>query len=117
MAATWSLVVASKGAPDHGTYTAKFDQEAEELVEDFEDGGCTGTDEMDLALKLKYQTTLVAVPKALSPPQPDADEADYEQVARDGNTLFKVMRIPRAQFISVSCVGQVDQSADCAGLS
>lgn len=116
IADSWTLVVASKGAGDHGRYVRSFADEVEELVEDFEDGDCSEDDAMVVVAEMNFEAGLVAFPYEVSPPAPDAENKRYDAVAELGNELFELLDIEKAQFIPIACAGQVDTTAECTGL-
>lgn len=117
IAESWTLVVASKGADDHGRYTRSFADEVKELVEDFEDSDCSEGDAMVVVTEMSYEAGLVAFPHEVSPPASDAENEHYDAVAKLGNEMFEVLGIEKAQFIPIACAGQVDTTAECTGLS
>lgn len=116
LAESWTIVVASKGARDHSRYVIDFAAKIEELVEDFEDGGCSGTDGFAVVAELNFEASLLSLPLELSPPGPEAESKQYDAVAELGNQLFAQLDIPDAQFIPVSCTGHVETSPECTGL-
>ena len=111
LAERWTLVVASYGARDHAHYAEEFFDGAEELSEEFEDGNCAGGPAVTAA-KLAYQASLVNAWSRL-----DGGEKYYAQAARVGNRLLEQMDAEDAQFISITCVGFVDEIPECRGLT
>lgn len=113
LARSWDLVVASKGARDHAELVDSFAQDAEELLEDFEDGKCDDTDAMAAAAMLNYNTAVLAAYVTL-PSGPKVSM--YDDITRSGNKLVDAMGIEGTQFIDVACVGSVDDSPECSSL-
>jgi hypothetical protein len=110
LAFSWSLVVASRGAPDHQELAESFFDSASEFSEDFEDGGCTG-EPADSASYLAYAASLVNAQSLIG----GADVTAYRDVVETGNQLLALMESDN-QFIPVSCTGKVDQTLECTAL-
>lgn len=110
LALNWSLVVASRGAPDHHDLAEDFFDSASEFSEDFEDGGCAG-EPADSASYLAYTASLVNAQSLIG----GGDVAAYRDVVETGNQLLALMESDN-QFIPVSCTGKVDQTPECTPL-
>lgn len=115
LAATWELVVASKGASDHSRYVLEFADEVSELNEDLEDN-CEATQVMVAAAQLNFEASLLAFPHELTPPGADSEPAQYAKAASSGNTLFQAAGSDDAKFIPLSCTGKVQETPECSGL-
>lgn len=113
LARSWDLVVASKGASDHPERVENFGEDADELVEDFEDGGCEDTDAMAAAAMLSYETSVLSA-YALSGMEPEVGM--YRAVSREGSQLVAASGIDGTRFIDVGCVGSVGKTAECSSL-
>lgn len=110
LALNWSLVVASRGAPDHHELAENFFDSASEFSEDFEDGDCTG-EPADSASYLAYTASLVSAQSLIG----GGDVTAYRDVVETGNQLLALMESGN-QFIPVSCTGKVDQTPECTAL-
>ena len=110
LAFSWSLVVASHGAPDHHELAESFFDSASEFAEDFEDGGCTG-EPAGSASYLAYTASVVNAQSLIG----GGEVAAYRDVVETGNQLLTLMGSEN-QFIPVSCTGKVDQTPECTAL-
>jgi hypothetical protein len=116
LAGNWQRVVASRGSFDHGRYVTNFEDEAEEIDEDYEDVGCDGTLVMLAAERLEFRAELLAAPYDVSPIGPTPPAANYNEVARAGNKLLKLTGVTGVRFIPIRCSSSVGATPGCSAV-